>query len=197
MRIGSRYDSPMLSCKPGLACFVVIVAALPWPLARAAAAMTGAVLLGAAQEHDSDSPAALLEHLNRVLTNMHLGGFATCLCAELSATGKLMVANAGHLAPYRNGEEMMLSSGLPLGILVDSRLSEDAFQLQRGDRLTLFSDGVVEARNASGELFGFERAAALSSQPADAIAQAAQAFGREDDITVLTLSLVPVEVARA
>jgi serine phosphatase RsbU (regulator of sigma subunit) len=58
-----------------------------------------------------------------------------------------------------------------------------------GQQLTLYTDGVVEARSRQGELLGFERAAALSIQAADVIAQTAQAFGQEDDITVLTLAL--------
>jgi serine phosphatase RsbU (regulator of sigma subunit) len=53
--------------------------------------------------------------------------------------------------------------------------------------MTLLTDGVVEARNQDGELFGFERTAALSSDSAEAIAQRAQAFGQDDDITVLTV----------
>jgi serine phosphatase RsbU (regulator of sigma subunit) len=63
--------------------------------------------------------------------------------------------------------------------------------------MLLVSDGVVEARNAQGELFGFERTRNLSSQPANEIARAAQAFGQEDDITVLTLSLAPVGAVHA
>jgi serine phosphatase RsbU (regulator of sigma subunit) len=57
-------------------------------------------------------------------------------------------------------------------------------------QLTLVTDGVVEARDKAGALFGFERTAALSKQPAEAIAQAAQAFGQDDDITALTLALI-------
>jgi hypothetical protein len=53
----------------------------------------------------------------------------------------------------------------------------------------LYSDGVVEARARSGELFGFDRAAGLSMQAAEVIAQTAQNFGQEDDITVLTVTL--------
>ena len=160
----------------------------------AAAAMTAAVLLGAAQGRNADSPTALLEHLNPVLTNMRLGGFATCLCAELSATGTLTLANAGHLPPYRNGEEMELDSGLPLGITADATYNEVTFDLSPGDSLTFIPDGVVEARNASGELFGFDRTAAISHQAAEEIASAAQSFGQEDDITVLKLHFAPAEV---
>ena len=57
-----------------------------------------------------------------------------------------------------------------------------------GDQITLITDGVLEARNASGELFGFERTAALSSQDANTIVHTAKLFGQEDDITVLTLT---------
>jgi len=57
--------------------------------------------------------------------------------------------------------------------------------------LTLLSDGVVEARNASGELFGFDRTAAISGETASQVAKAAELFGQEDDITVLTLCFAP------
>jgi hypothetical protein len=162
----------------------------------AAAAMTAAVLLGAAQGRDADSPVALLEHLNPVLTNMGLGGFATCLCAELSGTGTLTLANAGHIPPYRNGREMRLESGLPLGITADATYVEASFELSPGDSLTFISDGVVEARNVSGELFGFDRTAAISDQAVEEIASAAQSFGQEDDITVLKLHFAPGEGLR-
>ncbi|HTX75726.1 MAG TPA: PP2C family protein-serine/threonine phosphatase [Terracidiphilus sp.] len=163
----------------------------------AAAAMTAAVLIGAAQQRDSDSPAALLDHLNRAMTDMRLGGFATCLCAEISPHGALTLANAGHLAPYCNGEEVQLDSGLPLGIAPDAAYTESTIQLAPSDRLTFLSDGVVEAQNDHGELFGFDRTREISTQSAEAIAQAAQAHGQQDDITVLTLHFVPAEVLHA
>ena len=56
---------------------------------------------------------------------------------------------------------------------------------------------MVEAQNASGELFGFERTSAISTQPAAVIAQAARAFGQEDDITVLRIEFAPVPVLEA
>jgi serine phosphatase RsbU (regulator of sigma subunit) len=160
----------------------------------AAAAMTAAVLIGAAQRREFESPAQLLQHLNLVLADMNVHGFATCLCVEASAEGKLTLANAGHLAPYCGGEEIILQPGLPLGISRDEIYSETSFQISPGDVLTLLSDGVVEAQSANGDLFGFDRARSLSAQPADQIAQAAQHFGQEDDITVLTLSFAPAKV---
>lgn len=57
--------------------------------------------------------------------------------------------------------------------------------LQRRDRLMFMTDGVVEATNPARELFGFERARAISGQHAAAIVKQAQTFGQEDDITVL------------
>ena len=60
--------------------------------------------------------------------------------------------------------------------------------------ITILSDGVVEAQSATGELFGFDRTAAISTQSAESIAAAAQQFGQEDDITVLTLTFAPAEV---
>lgn len=70
-------------------------------------------------------------------------------------------------------------------------------RLDPGARLTLLTDGVVEARNPSGELFGFERTLVISSKSAESIVEAAQAFGQEDDITVLTLAFPGAEVAHA
>jgi phosphoserine phosphatase RsbU/P len=155
----------------------------------AAAAMAAAVILGAASARDSDSPAGALTHLNRVLRDNRLSGFATCLCADVAQDGTLMIANAGHLAPYRNGQEIELESRLPLGIAPGADYAESAIHLDPGDTLTFLSDGVVEARNKSGELFGFERTAAICTESAQSIARAASTFGQEDDITVLTLTL--------
>ena len=128
---------------------------------------------------------------------MRLGGFATCVCADISEDGELTLANAGHLAPYCNGEEIPLDSSLPLGIYHHAEYSETTLKLAPGDQLTFLSDGVVEAQSPTGELFGFDRTAAISTQSAEAIAAAAQAFGQEDDITVLTLTFAPAEVLHA
>lgn len=65
------------------------------------------------------------------------------------------------------------------------------FQLREGDALTFLSDGLAEARNGAGDLFGFERTQGMIGQSAEAIAEAAQCFGQEDDITALTLQFVP------
>jgi len=153
------------------------------------AAMTGALAIGALRTlaGENFSPGVLLARLNRQMMAAQESGFITCLCVRMSAQGAVTMANAGHLSPYRRGEEIDLESGLPLGLTADAEYDETALQLAPGDTLTLLSDGVVEAMDARHQLFGFERTQAISTQSANAIAAAAQAFGQEDDITVLTL----------
>jgi serine phosphatase RsbU (regulator of sigma subunit) len=118
------------------------------------------------------------------------GGFTTCLVVRADADGALTVANAGHIAPYVNGHELLLENGLPIGIAAGITYPENTFSLLPDARLTLLTDGVLEATNpTTKELFGFDRTAAISNQSAEAIALAAQQFGQEDDITVLTIQL--------
>jgi phosphoserine phosphatase RsbU/P len=153
------------------------------------AAMTGTLALGVLRTLASEglSPAAVLTRLNRHVKETAEDGFITCVCAHLARNGDLTVANAGHLLPYRNGEELVLVPDLPLGIAAELNYEEAQFRLVPGDRLMLLSDGVVEARDTRGRLFGFERTRALSRQTADTIARAALDHGQEDDITVLTI----------
>lgn len=101
------------------------------------------------------------------------------------------MANAGHLPPYLNTEELQSPPALPLGIVPAAEYDEVRFQLTEIDRLTLYTDGLLEARNAAGELFGFARIAELlgSTGDADKIADTAQQFGQDDDITVLTVAM--------
>jgi len=156
------------------------------------AAMTGALAIGALRTLAAEnlSPGVLLSRLNRQMLTAQESGFITCLCVRLSAQGAVRMANAGHLSPYRRGEEIEVDSGLPLGLAADAEYGETALELAPGDTLTLLSDGVVEAMNAEHQLLGFERVRAMSGQSAHNIAAAAQAFGQEDDITVLTVRRV-------
>ncbi|MFP5235256.1 MAG: SpoIIE family protein phosphatase [Acidobacteriota bacterium] len=159
------------------------------------AAMTVSLLVGTActLAESTQSPAEILTRMNQRMIGRSQGGFTTCLVLRADADGRLTLANAGHLAPYVNGREIEVESGLPLGISLDSVYSEQAIRLEPGAQLALVTDGVVEAQSPTGELFGFDRTAAISTQSAESIA-AAQQFGQEDDITVLTLNLVPSEV---
>jgi phosphoserine phosphatase RsbU/P len=161
------------------------------------AAMLGTLVVGALRSLSQEdlAPSRILARLNTQLLASSDGGFVTCLCAHIRRNGSVTLANAGHLAPYRNGEELLIKSALPLGITLDATYSESTFTLAPGDTLTFLSDGVVEAQSQSGELFGFDRTREISAHSAEQIATAAKAFGQQDDITVLTLIFAPAEVA--
>lgn len=149
------------------------------------AAMNVSMLMGALRRTTEHSPSKILESLNRVLAGSD--SFTTCQVALFGANGELTIANAGHIPPYLNSQEVELPGGLPLGVLSENSYEEVRLYLHPGDRLLLVSDGVVEARGPSGELFGFDRVHNLSNQSAFYVAEAAKDFGQEDDITVLTV----------
>ncbi|MGA7109574.1 MAG: SpoIIE family protein phosphatase [Terracidiphilus sp.] len=153
------------------------------------AAMLVSVLVGAIRgvaEFTVD-PAELLANLNDRLAGRAGGGFATALAAHIAANGTVTIANAGHLSPYLEGQELELPGALPLGAAAGATYQNIEFRIGPGDRLTFYSDGVIEAQSAEGELFGFDRARAISTQPASAIVDAAKEFGQQDDITVVTI----------
>jgi serine phosphatase RsbU (regulator of sigma subunit) len=79
-----------------------------------------------------------------------------------------------------------------LGILPSTVYQEFARQLQPGDHLALYTDGLLEARSASGELYGFDRLTILfgNQSSAEQASAEAVAFGQDDDITVLTLTCI-------
>jgi hypothetical protein len=153
------------------------------------AAMTVSLLVGTFRTlaHYTQNPSDILSAMNtRMMARSH-GGFTTCLVLRADADGTVAVANAGHIAPYLAGKELPLENGLPLGLSATAHYIESTFRISPGQQVTLITDGVVEARDKTGALFGFDRTASLSIQPAEAIARAAQTFGQEDDITALTL----------
>jgi serine phosphatase RsbU (regulator of sigma subunit) len=140
----------------------------------------------------TQSPSTLLANLNERLIGRTHGGFSTALAAHLAPDGSVTIANAGHLPPYLDGREIEISGALPLGILSGISYETTQFDLLPDQRLTFYSDGVIEARNQTGELFGFDRAKAISTQTAAAIVEAAKLFGQEDDITVVTVQRLAV-----
>jgi hypothetical protein len=155
------------------------------------AGMLVALLVGAIRTaaETSDEPADVLGVLNRRLMGRG-DAQATCLALRIDADGGATLANAGHVAPYLNGEELAMEGALPLGVFEGAEASVMRFALKEGDRLVLMSDGVAEATNEKKELFGFARVLELiRSQPTAAgIANAAQAFGQEDDISVIAVT---------
>jgi serine phosphatase RsbU (regulator of sigma subunit) len=112
------------------------------------------------------SPADVLARVNSLLCqDMPANMFATCLYAVLDlSTGRLRFANAGHNLPYRcNGQEVveLWATGMPLGLLPGMAYEEKEAFLHPGETLVLYSDGLVEAHNPVGEIFGFPRLQAL------------------------------------
>ena len=158
------------------------------------AAMTVSLLVGTVRTlaHYTQNPGEILAAMNQRMLARSAGGFTTCLVLRAEPNGILTVANAGHIAPYLCGEELHLENGLPLRLAADSTYMEFTSHLEEGEQLTLMTDGIVEARSTSGELFGFERTRGVATKSAESIAQAAQDFGQEDDITVLTISRLGV-----
>jgi hypothetical protein len=154
------------------------------------AAMAVAMIVGAIHStaEMTDDPATMLWALNRRLHGRLRGGFATCLALRMDASGRCSIANAGHLPPFLNGAEVAVLPALPLGLTPDADYEQSELQIASGDQLTLYTDGLLEARNGAGELFGFARIAEIARLSAEAIADAAQAFGQDDDITVLTVA---------
>jgi len=156
------------------------------------AAMTVSLIVGAARTlaRFAPRPGELLAELNVRLDGRLQGGFVTCLAMLLDKEGRCTIASAGHPAPFLNDRELPLPGALPLGLVPASTYEEVSIDLFEGDRVTLYTDGLLEARNAAGEIFSFQRLDALFATKPNA-AQATDAaveFGQDDDITVLVLT---------
>jgi Stage II sporulation protein E (SpoIIE) len=137
----------------------------------------------------SKDPAQILGELNSRLFERKHGGFVTCLAVRLDPSGRVVLANAGHLPPWLNGAEIEFAGSLPLSIAASAAPEQVTLEMRSGDRLTLITDGVVEARDAQGALFGFDRTRALMCQEASslALAEAAIHHGQDDDLTVISI----------
>jgi hypothetical protein len=161
------------------------------------AAMLVSVLVGAIRgitEHVME-PAELLARLNERLIARVGSSFATALAARIDPTGAVTLANAGHLAPYLNGREVEIPGAFPLGIAAATEYETVRIDLPRGSRLTFYSDGIVEAQDATGEMFGFERSLKISTEPVKKIIEAARTHGQQDDMTAIAITRAPTESA--
>ena len=158
------------------------------------AAMRVSMILGVLRREDSHDPLTIVNQLNRALLNESGEGFTTVCCVSLDHDGQYTIVNAGHIAPFIVGGaasqsvEVLTPSALPLGLTADPGYESLSGTLNFAERMILMSDGVVEARSTKGELYGFDRLSTLVHLPAGEIASAAQAFGQEDDITVLSIA---------
>ena len=165
------------------------------------AGMLVALLVGAIRstaELNTD-PEFLLRALNRRLQGRG-DAHATCLALRIEASGEAKLANAGHMPPYLNGQAIGIDGSLPLGMVDVPELSIKKVALKESDRLVLTSDGIVEAMDANGHLFGFQRLEEMlrGEWSASEVAGAAQSFGQIDDISVIcvtrTAELTPAAV---
>lgn len=133
------------------------------------------------------TPSGLLNGMNRRLCGRMEGGFATCLCARICPDGSMLVANAGHLAPYLDGHELAVPAGLPLGIVPNVEYAQQKSHIPAGSVLVFLTDGIVEARNRKGEIFSFERTAPLTRRSLQEIASPAPGFRQDDDVTAIRI----------
>lgn len=138
----------------------------------------------------TEEPAAIVAELNRRLWRRMHEGFATCLAVRLDEDGKLTLANAGHLPPYLNGAEVQLPGSLPLGLEEDAACEQISFRMAPGDAIVLLTDGIAEARNDQHVLLGFTRVESMlrAGATAHSVAETAQQYGQNDDITVLRVA---------
>lgn len=148
-------------------------------------------------------PAETLRRTNRsILQDIRTPLFLSAFYATLETdSGRLAYANAGHNWPYlrrRNGAvEPLASKGLLLGVFPEAIIEEETNQIEPGDCLVLFTDGITEAQNAASDLFEEERLeaviAAHDGDSADgllqAIVAAVEAFvgdtPQADDFTIV------------
>ena len=151
---------------------------------------------------------AMMEHLNHFLLERTKGEkYATVFYCTLEASGKLEYANAGHCAPYlvaRDGRLRKLhTTGMPVGMLEEATFQPVSIQIDPGDKLVIYSDGLTEAGNAKGEFYESERlrvclrenaardAAGLHLALRESVDTFRGAVPARDDITVLVIEYVP------
>jgi phosphoserine phosphatase RsbU/P len=129
--------------------------------------------------------------------------YATVFYCALERSGRLHYVNAGHSAPLiarRDGRlEMLLATGMPVGLIEDADFETRDVILASGDRVVIYTDGVTEAQNVQGEFFGMprlreavaEHRAASCRELHDAVRGAVAAFTenapQEDDITLVVI----------
>ncbi len=161
-------------------------------------------MLHAVAQASDYSPGEVLRMTNDPLvTDIPPNMFVTCFYAILDPqSGSLRYANAGHDLPYlrrRSGDaEELRARGMPLGLMPGMCYEEQEVTLEAGDSTLFYSDGLVEAHDPKGEMFGFPRLRALVAEHAeegslgDFLLETLYSFvgdswEQEDDITLLTL----------
>jgi serine phosphatase RsbU (regulator of sigma subunit)/anti-sigma regulatory factor (Ser/Thr protein kinase) len=153
------------------------------------------------------SPSKVLEHANDLLVaEMPEKMFVTCLYLVLDPrTGHVVFANAGHNLPYvrtPDGVVEFRATGMPLGLLPGMDYEEREAVIEPGGNVLLYSDGIVEAHDPAGDMYGFPRLReAMGSDLAGSEllddlldrlhAFTGKAWEQEDDITLVTIRRSP------
>ncbi len=165
---------------------------------------TSNMLRAVAQALGSSSPGGVLSRVNEtLLARIPDNMFVTCFYTILEPkSGTLRYANAGHDLPYvhrSNGNaEELKARGMPLGLMPGMGYEEKQTILEAGEAALFYSDGLVEAHDAKGEMFGFPRLRALVAEHGkerslgeflleELYSFTGERWEQEDDITLLTL----------
>ncbi len=158
---------------------IAIVADVSGKGIQAAIRMAGLQAMTHSLGFQDVGPGALLSHLNHFLGTGRLRGhFITACCLRFPAAGgSVRLASAGHepIIFARTGEEPRLVEevgGLPLGLRDGQEYEEIDLDLIEGDRLLIYTDGITDTRDGSGELFGTDRLTTGIAAAGDADAQA-------------------------
>lgn len=160
----------------------------------------------------SNSPGEVLARVNDLLyADTPSGIFVTCFYGILDPkSGSLLYANAGHDLPYlqKQGKAVeLLATGMPLGLMPNMHYEEYEATIIPGESVFFYSDGLVEAHNASNDMFGFPRLQSVLAEQSDQEPLVellltelknftGQGWEQEDDVTLVTLQRVasqPVE----
>ena len=110
----------------------------------------------------------LLEMANSVFCQSTIAGqYATLVCGRAGRHGEIEIGSAGHLAGLlvsKGGVKQVCSTGVPLGMFGASRYTIDRLQMEPGDSLLLYTDGISEAANASGVEYGISRLSNVAAE---------------------------------
>jgi serine phosphatase RsbU (regulator of sigma subunit)/predicted ester cyclase len=164
---------------------------------------TCGMLQAVSQALDSASPGQILSRVNETLVSrIPPNMFVTCFYAILDPQkGTLSYANAGHDLPYlwHGGDaDELRARGMPLGLMPGMGYEEKEIELDFGEGVLFYSDGLVEAHDPEGEMFGFPRLGALIAEHGeerplgdflmeDLYSFVGEGWEQEDDITLVTL----------
>ena len=146
----------------------------------------------------------LVERANRVFSEGTLSNhFATLVCGKATAMGHVELCNAGHCPPlhlHKGGVHRLVPTGVPIGLFSYSEFEVVKFDVQKGDSILLYSDGLTESRNPSDQEYGEERLISLVSSkstlsPTDLMADCLKSLSDfragspvSDDLTIMVLN---------